>query len=152
MPCSNQLGESFEKDLDIVVVHSEDELLEFDIIGIDVCYSNAIRRLILSDVPTMAIASVIVRKNRATLPEDVLAHRFGLIPLKADPRKFDFCPQNEYNESNSLEFECKVKFHVKKESGKSSTSSKSEHLRKGEFMDFFLNFETILLIFFLEKH
>lgn len=38
----------------------------------------------------MAIEKVHVYNNTSILQDEVLAHRLGLIPLKADPRKFTF--------------------------------------------------------------
>lgn len=38
----------------------------------------------------MAIEKVHVYNNTSVIQDEVLAHRLGLIPLKADPRKFKF--------------------------------------------------------------
>ena len=38
----------------------------------------------------MAIDQVYVYNNTSVIQDEVLAHRLGLIPLKADPRIFDF--------------------------------------------------------------
>lgn len=38
----------------------------------------------------MAIEKVHVYNNTSIIQDEVLAHRLGLIPLKADPRKFSF--------------------------------------------------------------
>lgn len=115
--------DSFEDDLKIEVVHSDSESLEFDVIGIDVCYANALRRTIMNDVPTMAINSVTYHKYCSHISEEVFTHRLGLVPLKVDPRKFDFCKNEQYNETNSLEFELKSKSQIKKDSTKSSTAT-----------------------------
>ena len=36
----------------------------------------------------MAIEKVYIYQNTSLIPDEVLAHRLGLIPIKADPRKF----------------------------------------------------------------
>ena len=41
-------------------------------------------------VPTMAIEKVGVYNNTSIIPDEVLSHRIGLIPLKADPRQFSY--------------------------------------------------------------
>lgn len=38
----------------------------------------------------MAIEKVFMYNNTSVIPDEVLAHRLGLIPLKADPRKFEY--------------------------------------------------------------
>ena len=55
---------------------SEDkDVLTFQINGTVPSYVNALRRLIISEVPTMAIEDVEIRKNSSILYDDVLAHR-----------------------------------------------------------------------------
>merc|ERR1719427_1235195 len=51
---------------------------------------NALRRILLSDVPTMAIEKVHMYQNTSIMQDEVLAHRLGLLPLTADPRLFNY--------------------------------------------------------------
>lgn len=44
----------------------------------------------LSDVPSMAIEKVHVYNNTSIIQDEVLCHRLGLIPLRVDPRMFDY--------------------------------------------------------------
>lgn len=67
--------------------------MEFDMIGVDPCIPNAFRRILLSEVPTMAFDKVLMYLNTSIIQDEVLAHRLGLIPLKADPRLFEFRQQ-----------------------------------------------------------
>lgn len=64
--------------------------MEFDIVGVDPAVPNAFRRILLSDIPTMAFDRVFMFNNTSIIQDEVLAHRLGLIPLKADPRLFEF--------------------------------------------------------------
>ena len=41
-------------------------------------------------VPTMAIEKVFVFNNTSIIQDEVMAHRLGLIPIKADPRMFEY--------------------------------------------------------------
>jgi len=118
--------------------------LEFDMIGLDPSLSNAIRRILMSEVPTMAIEKVYMYNNTSIIQDEVLAHRLGQIPLRADPRKFEWyhedndeknkdsskdintSPSNYGNETNSLEFELKVRCKKNPEAIKSSTEA--DHL------------------------
>lgn len=41
-------------------------------------------------VPTMAIEKVFIYNNTSIVQDEVLAQRLGLIPIKADPRLFEY--------------------------------------------------------------
>ncbi|XP_045593213.1 DNA-directed RNA polymerases I and III subunit RPAC1 isoform X2 [Procambarus clarkii] len=64
--------------------------MEIDFIGFHISLVNAIRRIILAEVPTMAIEKVYMYNNTSIVQDEVLAHRLGLVPLKVDPRYFEF--------------------------------------------------------------
>jgi len=38
----------------------------------------------------MAIEKVYISENTSVIQDEVLSHRLGLIPLRADPREFEF--------------------------------------------------------------
>ncbi len=50
-------------------------------IGIDASIANAFRRILLAEVPTLAIEKVYIENNTSVIADEVLAHRLGLIPL-----------------------------------------------------------------------
>jgi DNA-directed RNA polymerase subunit D len=52
--------------------------------GVDVPFMNALRRIMLAEVPSMAIDEIVVLENSSILHDEILAHRLGLIPLKTD--------------------------------------------------------------------
>ena len=54
--------------------------------------ANALRRVIISEIPTMAIDLVEVRENTSALHDEFIAHRIGLIPLvSAEVDSFNYC-------------------------------------------------------------
>ncbi|CAG9865323.1 unnamed protein product [Phyllotreta striolata] len=122
---------SFKKSFKIVIIRNEQNEMEFDMIGIHPFLVNAFRRLILSDVPTMSIEKVYISNNTSVIQDEVLAHRLGLVPLKADPRLFDYKEDAsaESNENDSLEFELKIKCTYNKEANKKD-SSRAEDMYK----------------------
>ncbi|KAI7055481.1 hypothetical protein KC352_g44570, partial [Hortaea werneckii] len=53
----------------------------FSLIGVDASIANAFRRILISEVPTVAIEDVFMFDNTSIIQDEVLAHRLGLIPL-----------------------------------------------------------------------
>jgi DNA-directed RNA polymerase II subunit RPB3 len=67
----------------IEVTHVSDDLCKFTLSNTDVSVANTIRRLILAEVPTMAIEIVNVEENSTVLFDEFIAHRMGLLPLSS---------------------------------------------------------------------
>ncbi len=61
--------------------------------GTNAAFMNALRRIILSEVPTMAVDDVVIIENSSLLQDEFLAHRIGLIPLKTDLDTYNL-PEN----------------------------------------------------------
>jgi len=67
----------------VEVTHVSDSLCKFTLSNTDVSVANAIRRLILAEVPTLAIEIVNVEANSTVLFDEFIAHRMGLLPLSS---------------------------------------------------------------------
>lgn len=80
-----------EVNVEFIEGDGEDEIV-FDVSGIDPALANALRRTLLAEVPTIAIEKVWISDNTSVIPDEILAHRLGLIPLKVDPTKMKFRP------------------------------------------------------------
>lgn len=70
--------------MNLEVLEKNDTKLVFVVSGISIEMINAIRRIILSQIPVMAIDEVIILKNDSPLYDEIVAHRLGLIPLKTN--------------------------------------------------------------------
>jgi hypothetical protein len=70
------------------VLHESDDDIEFELVHVDAPIANALRRVLLAEVPMMAIETVYVHNNTGIVQDEVLSHRMGLIPIKVDPRRF----------------------------------------------------------------
>ncbi|KAK9059220.1 hypothetical protein SSX86_021839 [Deinandra increscens subsp. villosa] len=112
--------DEFRKNFKVKVIKLNEEDMEFDLIGIDASIANAFRRILISEVPTMAIEKVLVANSSSVVQDEVLAHRLGLIPIKVDPRLFDYMSENDVpNEKNTVVF--KLHFKCERKSGERRT-------------------------------
>lgn len=85
--------------------------LDFDVCGIDAAILNSVRRVIMSDIVTIALERVFVANNTSVIPDEVLAHRLGLLPILADPALLtaEFDGNHEhFNAKNCLKFVLKA--------------------------------------------
>lgn len=74
--------------MQVQVIESDGNRLRVALKGIPRTYANAIRRLAISEVPTMAIDEVVILDNSSALYDELVAHRLGLIPLQTDLERY----------------------------------------------------------------
>ncbi|KAJ4500687.1 DNA-directed RNA polymerase [Lentinula lateritia] len=124
--------DSFKKNLTVRTHRLSQRSIEFDIIGIDASIANAFRRIMIAEVPTIAIDQVYVFDNTSVIHDEVLAHRIGLVPLNVDPRTMDGWDGegDTPTDRNTLEFRVNVRCSFNPEyhnntdkKGKSSTTT-----------------------------
>ena len=72
--------------LDLVSKTNERIVLRFN--NVPRQYVNAIRRIMISEVPTLAIDDVVMMENSSVMHDEAIAHRLGLIPLRTDLNRF----------------------------------------------------------------
>lgn len=77
--------EEFKKTMDVKISHLDERETNFDLIHVDTSIANAFRRIMISEVPSVAPEYVYIFNNTSVLQDEVLAHRIGLLPLKVDP-------------------------------------------------------------------
>lgn len=82
----------------------------FDLVGVDAPVANALRRILLSEVPSVAIETVYINQNTSIIQDEVLSHRLGLIPLRVDPRQMDASlPGDEPTDLNTIVYKLCVR-------------------------------------------
>ncbi|KAJ4495007.1 DNA-directed RNA polymerase [Lentinula edodes] len=122
--------ESFKKNLTVRTHRLSQRSIEFDIIGIDASIANAFRRIMIAEVPTIAIDQVYIFDNTSVIHDEVLAHRIGLVPLNVDPRTMDGWEGegDTPTDRNTLEFRVNVQctfnpeYNTTDKRGKASTA------------------------------
>ncbi|EAY04893.1 RNA polymerase Rpb3/Rpb11 dimerization domain containing protein [Trichomonas vaginalis G3] len=77
----------------------EDRLV-FDLTNAPASHANALRRTLLASVPSIAIELVGMLDNTGVMPDEVLCHRLGLIPINADPSLLDY-PKQKIEDKSS---------------------------------------------------
>ncbi|KAK0392792.1 hypothetical protein NLU13_2287 [Sarocladium strictum] len=74
--------EKFQEGFSVQFHHNHQFDASFSLIGIDASLANAFRRILISEIPTLAIENVYIENNTSVIQDEVLAHRLGLIPFK----------------------------------------------------------------------
>ena len=97
------------KNSSIKIKELNDEEIIFELSGVEPPLANALRRILIAEIPTMAIESVEMWQNTSIIPDENLAHRMGLVPIMVDPKMFEVRAEDKpADENNSLRF----KLHV----------------------------------------
>jgi DNA-directed RNA polymerase subunit D len=81
--------------MDIQIVEKTDFTMRLIIRGVKAPFVNALRRIMLSEVPAMAIEDVVIIENSSVIHDEILANRLGFIPLKTDLDSYNLpeeCP------------------------------------------------------------
>merc|ERR1711998_419699 len=81
---------SFQENFKINVLSLSLDEMVFEMMGVDAPIANAFRRILLAEVPTMAIETVMMTDNTSIIHDEVLAHRLGLIPILADAADYQY--------------------------------------------------------------
>ncbi len=81
------LDQSYSEDAEIMqiqVLSRHDNSIRFMVSGISTAFANALRRIMMAEVPTMAIEDCMIVENSSIMFDEIISHRLGLIPLTTD--------------------------------------------------------------------
>ena len=79
----------------------------------DVYFVNSLRRIMLAELPKLAIDDVIIYDNTSALFDELIAHRLGLIPIPTDLQDLNF--RNECKCEGKGCPSCTVRYTLSKE-------------------------------------
>ncbi|NIO19286.1 MAG: DNA-directed RNA polymerase subunit D [Candidatus Aenigmarchaeota archaeon] len=74
----------------IKIISKKGDTWRFVLDGATPALANALRRIMMSEVPTLAVEWVDFQDNTSPVFDEVVAHRLGMLPLIFDPKKFNF--------------------------------------------------------------
>lgn len=77
-------------------IHSiDDRSCEFTVEGVHPYFVNALRRVLLAEVPKLAIDEVTFYDNTSALFDEMVAHRISLLPVPTDPATLNLAGQTD---------------------------------------------------------
>jgi len=79
----------FNFKMDIQLISKDDNKAMLLLSDVNPVVVNTLRRLIMDEVPVLAVENCEFIKNDSALYDEVVAHRLGLIPLKTDLKSYD---------------------------------------------------------------
>ena len=103
----------------IEIIELKDDFIKFVLSGTDASVANSLRRVMIAEVPTIAIDLVEIDDNTTVLHDEFLAHRLGMIPLVSTA-------VSSFNYSNACDCDngcnkCQVEFSLKVKNTSDST-------------------------------
>jgi DNA-directed RNA polymerase subunit D len=73
----------------VQVLSKTDSEIQFQLSEVTPAFANALRRVMMNEVPVMAIEFVDFKKNGSVLPDELIANRLGQIPLTFDQKVYN---------------------------------------------------------------
>jgi DNA-directed RNA polymerase I and III subunit RPAC1 len=128
---SGKFIQNMLQNMKVNILRRDKESIDFELIGIDASLANALRRIMLSEVPTVAIENVWISVNTSIIQDEVLAHRIGLIPINADPSSLEELVNEEETDKDTIVFHLDVECtdeRVPKPFGRAGTCFKNEQV------------------------
>lgn len=86
--------------MEVKIVDQGEREVVIALSGVKVRFANALRRVMIAEVPKLAIDELDIRENTSLLYDEQLALRLALVPLKTD--------LNDYKEDNEITLSLKA--------------------------------------------
>jgi len=136
-----------KKEMKLRIHKMDKETMEIDFHNFHFSLINAYRRIVYKEVPTVCIEKVHIYNNTSSVPDEVLAHRLGLVPLDVPPDRFNnrVSDQQKFSEDTTVAFQLKVKCRGKPDSrGKGGGGEAEEGGEAGGVVEKFVTTENLV--------
>ncbi|CCI41220.1 unnamed protein product [Albugo candida] len=90
----------------VEILDLRDDFIKFELFETDASVANALRRVMIAEVPTLAIDLVTIEINTSVMTDEFLAHRLGMIPLFFDGGLEAFRQRFVYSQDCDCEEHC----------------------------------------------
>jgi len=105
------------------------DVMKFQLESTSLSMANALRRVMIAEVPTIAIDWIQFDKNSSVLPDEYIAHRIGLIPLWSEKHVDQMMDHRECDCTDGCN-KCSVTFTLDEKAEKDSTfNCTTKHLK-----------------------
>ena len=99
--------------MEIKKLSQDENKVSFVLKKIDSVIANTIRRMVMEEVPVLAIEDVTFYKNNSALYDEMIAHRLGLVPLKTDLKSYNLKEECKCKDKGCAMCQVKFKLDVK---------------------------------------
>ena len=128
--------------MEIKFIELSDSKMQIIVKDVDVSFMNTLRRIVISEVPSMAIDEVVIVENSSMVQDEILAHRLGLVPLKTDLDSYNL-PEECFCKSEFGCSQCRVSFALEVDAIEENRTVYSQNL-KSESSDVSVSIDQVL--------
>lgn len=94
------------------IIEEDDKRIKLSLQDVPLSVVNALRRIIINEVPVMAVDDVLIIENTSSMMNEVLAYRISLIPFITDLDNYRLPEECDCKSSLGCE-KCTVRFSLK---------------------------------------
>ena len=98
--------------MEVKILEKSDDKMKFLVEGINPALAGELRRIMMMEIPTLAIEWVDFVKNDSVLWDEIIAHRLGLVPWKFDMKFYNLKSECKCGGKGCVH--CQVTFSLKK--------------------------------------
>jgi len=81
----NEMAESKMAAIESLKTSKDGFEVSFHLRNFPVSFVNALRRIVMANIPTVVLRDVQILENTTQLPHEMLKHRFGMLPVNVSP-------------------------------------------------------------------